>query len=97
MSADELARFHATVEGQVQGVGFRYFVQEAAVQLGLTGWVRNRVDGSVEVLVEGARPALNKLAAALYRGPRGAIVTGLDPEWSEATGEFSRFTIRQTG
>jgi acylphosphatase len=74
-------RLHATVEGRVQGVGFRYFVQETALALGVNGWVRNRWNGAVEVLAEGDRKSLEQLAAALQRGPRGAFVSDLRLEW----------------
>jgi len=64
-----LKRLHATVSGRVQGVGFRNFVQEEALKLDLTGWVRNTREGDVEVVVEGPEPALSRLMVALRRGP----------------------------
>jgi acylphosphatase len=90
------ARLHATVEGRVQGVGYRAFVDQSAYALNLRGWVRNRWDGSVEVLAEGERQALEKLLAALYRGPRSSNVTNIQIEWLPATGEFSSFWVRMT-
>lgn len=90
------ARLHVRVEGLVQGVGFRYFTQRQAQQLGLVGWVRNRRDGSVEVVAEGPRPALEDLLRRLQRGPTAARVTRVVPTWSEATGEFTDFTVRAT-
>ena len=93
---DEIVRLHAVVEGRVQGVGFRYFVEEQAVALGLKGWVRNRWDGTVEVTAEGERDTLNKLLAALNRGPRAANVTYVQAEWEKANGEFSSFYVRST-
>ena len=89
-------RLHAIIQGHVQGIGFRYFVKGKAKSLGLTGWVRNRWDGSVEVLTEGKRTELDSLLEALYHGPRGATVTNLDPQWQEATGEFLDFQVRMT-
>jgi acylphosphatase len=62
------------VRGRVQGVGFRYFVGSRARDLGLAGWVRNRADGSVEVLVRGSADALATLEAALSRGPAASRV-----------------------
>jgi acylphosphatase len=91
------ASLHATIEGRVQGVGYRAFVEQTAYSLRLSGWVRNRWDGSVEVLAEGERQDLEQLLAALYRGPRAANVTNIQLEWQNATGEFSRFYVRQTG
>ena len=89
-------RLHCIVEGQVQGVGFRAFVQDQAIRLGLTGWVRNRWDGAVEVTAEGRKDQLEKLLTVLYRGPRLAYVSGLIPEWDIATGEFSGFRVKST-
>jgi len=93
---DELIRLHAIVEGHVQGVGFRYFVEESATAFGLTGWVRNRWDGSVEVLVEGERSSVEELLILLHQGPRSARVLEIKEDWQAATGEFSRFNIRAT-
>ena len=93
---NDLIRLHAIVEGTVQGVGFRYFVMDVAESLDLTGWVRNRWDGSVEVLAEGTQIDLEKLLTMLYRGPRSAEVRGVQPIWSEATGEFPGFNLRRT-
>ena len=92
----ELVCLHAIIEGRVQGVGFRYFVQERAIALGLTGWVRNRWNGSVEVDAEGEKQDLEKLYAALLRGPRSANVTNINPQWLAAKGEYSHFNIRIT-
>jgi acylphosphatase len=94
MTDDELSQLHAIIEGRVQGVGFRYFVEENAVDLGLTGWVRNCWDGSVEVKAEGKRPALDRLLTAVQRGPRSAFVTNVRTEWLPTTGEFASFRVR---
>jgi acylphosphatase len=89
-------RLHATVEGRVQGVSFRYFVSENANRLGISGWVRNRWSGSVEVLAEGERNSLEVLLAALRQGPRAAFVSGVQFEWQQASGEFTSFRTRMT-
>lgn len=89
-------RLHAIVEGRVQGVGFRYFVLEMAQLFGLTGWVRNRWDETVEVAAEGDREVLEKLLAALQRGPRSAYVSGVKVDWEAATGEFTDFRVAAT-
>jgi acylphosphatase len=65
---------HLEVHGRVQGVGFRWFVVEKANELKLSGWVRNRQDGKVEIAAAGAPDALAKLEAAVRAGPRGARV-----------------------
>lgn len=96
MAEETLLRLHALVEGIVQGVGFRYFVQDQAARLGLKGWVRNCWDGSVEVLAEGSRVNLDSLLNALYHGPRAAQVSGVRTEWSTGTGEFRGFQVRMT-
>jgi len=62
------------VSGRVQGVGFRWFVDHEARQLGLAGWVRNNVDGSVEVLAMGSEEQLAALGQKLRQGPRAARV-----------------------
>jgi acylphosphatase len=89
-------QLHASVTGRVQGVGFRYFVYSNAARLGLTGWVRNRRDGSVEVLAEGTRDNLETLLSALQLGPRPNTARKLRTTWSSASGEFTRFRIRET-
>ena len=65
------------VSGRVQGVGFRWFVDHEARQLGVTGYVRNNIDGSVEVLAQGTEQQLNALGKKLQEGPRAARVDRL--------------------
>jgi acylphosphatase len=96
MAESEKARLHATVEGYVQGVGFRYFVQDTAVVLRLSGWVRNLWSGEVEVMAEGERQALEQLLSSLRRGPRAAHVKGVAFEWGQYTGEFLSFYVKST-
>ena len=67
-------RVHVEVCGAVQGVGFRWFAREMAVRLDLAGWVRNRVDGCVEVAAEGTDDGVRRFLAQVERGPRGARV-----------------------
>lgn len=92
--ADKHERLHAVVRGIVQGVNFRYYTQERAHRLGLTGWVRNLADGAVEVVAEGPRPTLGQLLDFLRRGPPAASVTEVREEWQAPTGEFKQFQIR---
>lgn len=96
MTEHDFLRLHAIVYGRVQAVGFRAFVIDTAHRLGIKGWVRNRWDGTVEVVAEGERPALDRLLASLKVGPRMAGVEKVDVEWQEATGEFYGFYSRQT-
>ncbi|HTE18173.1 MAG TPA: acylphosphatase [Armatimonadota bacterium] len=88
-------RLVARVSGRVQGVGFRQFVRHEAEQHALTGAVRNREDGSVEVVAEGTEASLGALLAALARGPVLARVERIESRSTEATGEFARFEIRR--
>jgi acylphosphatase len=87
-------RLHAIVDGRVQGVNFRYYTQRRATELGLTGYVRNLWDGTVEAVAEGAQPKVEELLAFLRVGPRSAFVTQVDTQWVAATGEFERFEVR---
>lgn len=96
MNEMELARLHANIQGRVQGVGFRAFVVDRALTLGVKGWTRNRWDGSVEVMAEGERKALDQLLVSLRRGPTMSNVLQLDLEWSSPTGEFKSFYVRST-
>ena len=85
---------HLVISGRVQGVGFRYSMSEEAARLGVTGWVRNRRDGTVEAVVDGATDAVDAILAWARRGPRGASVT--DVRVTEAAGTFERFELRPT-
>ena len=96
MADDGPVRLHALIKGRVQGVGFRYYVEERASFLGITGWVRNLWDSQVEVVAEGPQPALESLLKALQRGPSSAFVSKVETDWETATGEFSGFHIRST-
>jgi acylphosphatase len=88
-----MERLHAIVHGDVQGVGFRYFVQRKAQQLGLRGWVRNNDNGTVELVAEGSRAELEQLKRALEEGPRLARVDRVETRWSEGTGGLDRFEL----
>jgi acylphosphatase len=72
----EARRF--VVRGRVQGVGFRWFVEAEARTLGVSGWVRNNADGTVEVLAVGNREQLATLRSRLQRGPRAARVDDVE-------------------
>jgi len=83
---------HLKISGRVQGVGFRYAMSEEAARLGVTGWVRNRRDGTVEAVLDGAPDAVDAILAWARRGPRGARVT--EVEVAETPGSFERFEMR---
>ena len=76
----------AVVSGSVQGVGFRFFAERAAREAGVTGWVRNRPDGTVETVVEGEETAVTRYLERLRRGPGGSRVTRLIEEEAPVTG-----------
>jgi acylphosphatase len=92
--SENAARLHARVYGRVQGVNFRYYTQREATVLGLTGWVANRFDGSVELVAEGERADLAKLLTFLHRGSPSARVDRVEAKWGETSGAFDRFRVR---
>jgi acylphosphatase len=87
-------RLDATVNGRVQGVGFRYFALREGMDLGLDGWVANAADGSVRCVAEGPRPALAILLERLREGPAAAIVERVSEAWMPATGTLGPFSVR---
>ena len=89
-------RLQAVVHGRVQGVGYRATAMDEARRLQLAGWVRNRVDGTVEVLAEGPEPKLGLFLAYLKRGPLGSRVNSVAEDWSEARGAPMPFQCKRT-
>lgn len=96
MSENDQQRLHVCIDGRVQGVGFRYFTKQQAAYIAVTGWIRNRWDGTVEVVAEGEKRALDEFLKVLRRGPRAAMVQDVQTDWDEATGEFTSFQVRST-
>jgi acylphosphatase len=90
MSSKQL---YCHVRGRVQGVFFRASVQREAKRLGLTGWVKNLADGSVEFLAEGEEQELKELLGWAQRGPSAARVDRVDSRWRSYTGDFTDFRI----
>ena len=88
-----LKQVHLIVRGRVQGVFFRASTQREAKRLGLTGWVKNRPDGGVEVLAEGEEDGLKELIGWANRGPSAARVERADARWRSFVGDFSDFRI----
>ncbi|MEM2900733.1 MAG: acylphosphatase [Thermoplasmata archaeon] len=84
----------AIVSGRVQMVGFRAFVSRNASALDLTGYVQNLDDGTVEVVAEGEKEKLEKLISFLWKGPRAANVENVKIEWTEPSGKYSWFFIK---
>jgi len=90
----DLASLRATVHGRVQGVFFRDFTRQHAARLGLTGYVRNLPDGSVEVVAEGEKRNLEIVLGHLRVGPPAADVERVDISWSEHAGKYVGFSVR---
>jgi acylphosphatase len=88
------SRVAAVVHGVVQGVGFRWFVQQMATRLDLVGWTANRPDGSVEVVVEGPSDDVEAFVEALHSGPPGALVSHVDVRPELPLGRLTSFDIR---
>jgi acylphosphatase len=90
----ELASLQATVRGRVHGVFFRDFVERWAGELNLTGYVRNRPDGTVEVRAEGEKQQVEKLVGYLKVGPPTARVDRVITIWTAYSGTYSGFRVR---
>jgi len=88
-----MRRVHCIVSGDVQGVGFRAWVVHHAHALGVSGWVKNRRDGAVEVVAEGVRKDLEELVKRCRSGPDVAWVEQVDVRWERATGEHKGFEV----
>ena len=86
-------RIHLIVHGKVQGINFRYETQFQAKNLGLSGWVKNLSDDTVEVLAEGEEEKLKELARWCSRGPMAATVNKVDAKWLDYKAEFKTFKI----
>jgi acylphosphatase len=89
------ARIRLIVKGRVQGVYFRASTVQQARHLGLTGWVMNHDDGSVELVAEGLSESIEELIAWCRQGPPGARVDEVDVQRQDLRGGFSEFRIRQ--
>jgi len=88
-------RAHLVIYGIVQGVGYRYSTYRKAVELGLTGWVRNREDGSVEAVFEGPTEKVEEMIKWCYVGPRGARVDKIDIKMEDDFNNlYNKFEIR---
>jgi len=94
VSPQDTERLHAVIRGQVQGVGFRWFVVRAAAGLGLEGWVMNRADRAVELVAEGPSERLDELVALVREGPPASSVHAVEVRRSTPAGGFDGFHIR---
>lgn len=88
-----MKQVHLVVKGRVQGVFFRAATQREARRLGLTGWVKNRENGAVEILAEGEEASLRQLCMWAEKGPSAARVDDVNTRWRAYTSEFPDFRI----
>ena len=85
MQPQKRVLLNLVVSGRVQGVGFRYFTLRRARELDITGWVRNRYDGKVEIEAEGTREGLERFLAEIQKGPPASRVTHIAEDWMDIT------------
>lgn len=90
---EEKTRAHLVISGRVQGVFFRAETQRAASMYGVSGWVRNQRDGTVEAVVEGARPDVESLINWCRHGPPISRVDEVNVRWEAYEGAFDGFAI----
>ncbi len=94
--ANSVRTVHVRIEGRVQGVGYRAWTHRAALEAGLTGWVRNRPDGSVEAVFQGAHADVARMIEDCRSGPDGSVVSCVEV-LGEGVGAFRAFEVRATG
>ncbi|MCP6726884.1 MAG: acylphosphatase [Patescibacteria group bacterium] len=92
-----MKRAHLVVTGRVQGVLFRRYVREMARELGITGWVKNTLDGDVEIICEGKEKNLVSFISLIHKGPPMARVKEVKVEYEECKSKEDDFTIREFG
>ena len=87
------ARAHAVISGRVQGVFFRLETKQAAQRYGVSGWVKNQIDGTVAAVFEGPKENVDAILEWCKQGPPHARVTQVDVAWEEYVGEFDGFNV----
>lgn len=88
-----MTRARVYVRGRVQGVFFRASTRDNALALGVTGWVKNCPDGSVEAVFEGKKDIVDKMISWCRKGPAGAFVEQIKVCWEDYTGDFDEFLV----
>ncbi len=88
-----MKRIHLIISGDVHGVGYRVWAKKQAKDLGISGWVKNRDDKSVELVAEGQQTELEALIKRCKRGPDVAWVERVDVQWLPPTGEYMIFEV----
>lgn len=94
LKKNDKLRAHIIIHGLVQGVWFRASTKDEADRLGVSGWVRNLPDRSVEAVFEGETKKVEEIVGWCHRGPAGAQVSSVDIFWEPCTQEFEHFDIR---
>jgi len=94
-TAPDQVRVHLKISGRVQGVFFRASTLAQAQRLGITGWVLNRPDGTVEAIAEGTQAPIEEFIAWCRRGPAGAQVSSVEMRWEAARHDFTSFSIKR--
>jgi acylphosphatase len=94
--SEKIRTVHLRIEGRVQGVGYRAFVERQALRLGLSGWVRNRHDGSVEAVLQGIPGTVEAMIVLCRSGPAAARVDRVEVV-GEGVGAFDGFEVRPSG
>lgn len=89
-----MKRFRIIINGDVQGISFRYYAKKEAQSLGVKGWVRNTSDGNVEIVVEGKREKLKEFVTWCKKGPTFAKVKNVKVVEEEYKNEFEDFFIK---
>lgn len=92
-NSNQKIRLHILISGRVQGIGFRFFTRRHALSLGITGYVKNLVNGKVKVVAEGKESDMEEFVNKLKRGPSWAMVTDIKIDRREYKGIFKRFSI----
>ena len=90
--ADPIVTLRLAIEGRVQGVGYRETMRAVAGRHGVVGWVRNRLDGTVEAVVQGKEECVAQVVAWCHRGPPGANVTRVHAEPMQTAERFFSFS-----
>lgn len=96
MNQPKKRQVHMTVQGRVQAVGFRFFTWQTASKFNISGWVRNRSDGSVEMTAEGTEEAVHLFIQEIKKGSPFSHVAHVDVQPSDHIDHFSSFEIRDT-
>jgi acylphosphatase len=94
IASSSLAAVHLYIRGRVQGIGYRYYAEQTATSLCLSGWVRNLLNGDVEAEAEGPRPVIEQWIIQLREGPPLARIDHIQEDWHAPSNLCGNFTIR---